>query len=755
MGSYTILDGSTYIGSGWSLGGGGPANISDGSSDNTDVTLGSASEYAAHLVQVLREPPITESDLPPDLQLQPINQIEKGLQNRNQVVAINPMGLEEAETVPLVYSVETTSGVYQQEVDVVTSLPWGVSTGVRTVPVNSSVLLYGKEGASYSWSIVGAPGSSTATLTDANTRTPWFTPDAVGTYEIQNSSSGATVEVHAGRYHGVIDPVLTLDSVMFGDGRPVADESCTACHYEGGAAPANFDTWRNTGHAEAFTQGITTNGHFSEHCFACHAVGFGKESGIDDTPNYDAFITALSDEQHGGDISTLWETMLTDMPDTARLSNIQCENCHGPQSYTEAHMDQPGAPRVSLSADVCGSCHGEPARHGRFQQWQLSNHADYDLARERGAGGFAPGNCGRCHSGNGFVAWSKLDNPFDPDTNVTVTWDEDTVVPQTCAACHNPHDTGTTSGSDETNARVRVNGEGGTCGGPLCDTYKLVAGFTAVNVGKGATCMTCHNSRAGDVRTDANWNNLSDSEKTGGPHHGVQADLIMGQNMYFFASNELVRGKHSLIEDTCVTCHMNKTQPPDLLSYNQAGTNHTFAADPNICSECHGDTDPNANNIDALITTYMGQLETALDSGYMRLLANHYPVAAGGGCNVADGGNPITAVTWNYGGHSGSTLDITLDDGSSCSNRSLGSVQVDGGANSLVDVLLNPANGAEDLLKARWNYGMNYEDETINGCTDNTDPNCNPPHTHRGVHNADFQIKSLTRAIDAVNAVLN
>ena len=147
------------------------------------------------------------------------------------------------------------------------------------------------------------------------------------------------------------------------------------------------------------------------------------------------------------------------------------------------------------------------------------------------------GNCGRCHSGNGFVAWNELD--FDPDAQVAVTWDEDTVVPQTCATCHNPHDTGTTSGSDGTDARVRVNGyTGGTCGGTpdnpeRCDTYELLAGFTATNVGKGATCMTCHNSRADVPRNDGTWASLSTSQKTGSPHHGVQADLVMGQNLYF------------------------------------------------------------------------------------------------------------------------------------------------------------------------------------------------------------------------------
>jgi hypothetical protein len=34
--------------------------------------------------------------------------------------------------------------------------------------------------------------------------------------------------------------------------------------------------------------------------------------------------------------------MLADFPQSARLANIQCENCHGPQKTGAAHMDQPG-----------------------------------------------------------------------------------------------------------------------------------------------------------------------------------------------------------------------------------------------------------------------------------------------------------------------------------------------------------------------------------------------------------------------------
>ena len=139
------------------------------------------------------------------------------------------------------------------------------------------------------------------------------------------------------------------------------------------------------------------------------------------------------------------------------------------------------------------------------------------------------------------MVWS--DHDFDPAEDLSgtapnsvekVTWTADTVQPQVCAACHEPHDTGNVSGIPNT-AKVRKMG----------DTSMLLAGFIATGVGKGATCMTCHKSRAGAAlkdasgkitgwlsRNDDTWNQLTDAQKTGTPHHGVLADLIMGQNAY-------------------------------------------------------------------------------------------------------------------------------------------------------------------------------------------------------------------------------
>ncbi|MGE5153912.1 MAG: carboxypeptidase regulatory-like domain-containing protein, partial [Bdellovibrio bacteriovorus] len=541
-GTCTPMDGSTVIGTEWTQTEGTTAVIGDFMAASTSLELAPLGAYKDELIHLLKQPPITEAELPPNVPPPPSGFVG-GLQDRTQVVAVVPYTLDRTAHVGLEFACETTSGVYTAAVNLTTALPWPVTTGLHTVPNKVPALLYAQEAASYDWKIVSQPGGSTATLADRTTQTPWFAPDVTGKYEITETISGKTLTLYSGLWRGVIDPVATAASP---DGLPVADDSCMACH-DDGFAPDAFTPWRETGHAHAFSDGLNTNDHFSKNCFSCHAVGVNaaaKNGGFDDTPSYSAFVN--SGMLNNPDPLN-WLDMLMGYPDTARLANIQCESCHGPQNhtgndsedYSDAHGGAPGAPRVSVASEVCATCHGEPARHGRYQQWQLSRHSNYELAVEEGTNP----NCSRCHSGNGFVAWSKVG--FDKDTTVTVTWDEDTVHPQTCATCHGPHETGTTSGSDP-NAGVRIDG----------DSPELIAGYQAIGIGKGALCITCHNTRRG-LRNDDVFDGLSDADKTRTPHGPTQGDLMMGMNAYFVEVG--VRGKHSLIEDTCVTCHMEKT----------------------------------------------------------------------------------------------------------------------------------------------------------------------------------------------------
>ena len=91
----------------------------------------------------------------------------------------------------------------------------------------------------------------------------------------------------------------------------------------------------------------------------------------------------------------------------------------------------------------------------------------------------------------------------------------------------------------------------------------------------------CHNGRRG-LRNDQNYLR---SDATRAPHPGPQGDMLMGENAYFVPVGQ--RSFHADVTNSCVSCHMQATPPPDIISYNRSGTNHTFYASKDICSDCH------------------------------------------------------------------------------------------------------------------------------------------------------------------------
>jgi hypothetical protein len=579
----TINDGSTFQSIAWSQVKGASATLANADTDTVSVTLNNRAAYRDFLIDVLGEPAIEEDEE---------EEFVGGLQNRFQVVAINPLAEEHASATVLDIAVTTTSGTYHTEYDLVTPLPWPWATGIRDVPVGLPVILHAKTQASYNWALA-KPTTSTAALADPTTQSPEFTPDIPGIYTVTVTDLAASKPVTMTIYAGLWKGVIVGQDV---NGRPTADSQCIQCH----TAVPDFDKftpWAQSGHAEIFTQNVNVAGHYSSACFSCHLVGFNtsaNNNGVDDQSDYAAMM-ASGLVEHGA--AGNWTQILTQFPNSARLANIQCENCHGPQD-SQAHYKGDGS-RTNLSSDICGTCHGEPARHGRYQQWQLSGHANFDLAREEGANG----SCSKCHSAQGFVQWLNSPNAGDQTkAQINVTWTADDVQPQTCAACHDPHAVGTTSGGPTTNATVRIMG----------DTPMLDAGFKATNLGRGAICATCHNSRRG-LRNDSTWTGADSSRA---PHVPSQADILMGQNLYFVEVG--IRSNHSLIEDACVTCHMEKTPPPAELSYQLGGTNHNFVARADICSKCHSTI--TTESVQAEVEAKIEELGHALGEGILDLM---------------------------------------------------------------------------------------------------------------------------------------
>lgn len=689
-----IRDGSTLENIAWTQTGGVDASLGNVNARNLTLRLAPDWRYRQMLFHVLDEPPIGAEDLPPNVP-PPAEEFPGGLASRWGVLGINPFALEETGLITLRLTVTTSSGTYTEDVEIHTELPWRPSAGIRNVPIGVPVLLNSKEQGSYDWQLT-APANSRASL-PANGRFPEFTPDVEGIYTVRvtDRATGQPVEIviYAGTWRGII-----VDQNE--DGRPVAEGLCTACH-RSGFGPDEFTPWMETGHAEIFINNVNTNSHYSTNCFGCHGVGFDPEAdngGWDEAEDFQAFLASgmLSNPNPGN-----WTTTLEDYPATAQLANIQCENCHGPQSSrphldTLAHgwrSDVTGEPRVSLSSDVCAQCHGEPLRHARFQQWQLSAHANYELAIEEGGSG----NCARCHTVNGFLKWLPIllgEEEGDPLASIRVTWNEDETHPQTCVACHDPHDVGTTTGID-TNARVRIAGR----------TPNLVAGFRVIGAGRAAICMTCHNSRRG-LRNDGNYAETKlAGDATRAPHGSAQTDVLMGENAYMV--NVGVRGRHSLLVDSCVTCHMEATPPPDVLSYNQGGTNHTFFASKDVCQECH--TGITADSLQTVVQGVMDHLQDGIEDAFRALFAEQ--IAAGNRIdldgtvitNVAQVGQIVFGET-----HGQQAIDVTLANGTNLGLVAVGDVAV------LRQMPLAPLGlyevAGDELIKAGWNWSLIHND---------------------------------------------
>jgi hypothetical protein len=668
----TINDGSALQSILWTQTGGAAAVLSGATTDTVTAVLGGRGAYRAALIHALSEPPITAAQLPPNVPVPPA-EFPGGLQDRFGVVAINPFALEEGGAVTLTVTVKTSSGTYTGTGVIATPLPWPTSIGVRNVAVGIPVIVHGKTQASYNWAMT-VPSGSSATLVDPASQSPEFTPDVPGTYQLTvtalASSSPVTIPVVAGLWRGVI---VGQDA----NGRPQADTVCTGCHSVGSALDL-FTPWAQTGHAEIFTQNVDTpNGHYTTSCISCHTVGYdttASNNGIDDQSDWTAFL-ATNLLTHGD--PTNWTNILAQFPKTAKLANIQCENCHGPQT-SDAHTH--GDVRETLSSDLCGSCHGEPARHGRYQQWQLSGHARYDVAESEGMNS----SCAMCHTANGFLAWQKSGYTA---SSVQVTWTADQIHPQTCQACHDPHAIGTTSGTPDSNATVRISG----------DTPPLQAGFTATGVGRGAICMTCHNGRRG-LRNDSTF---TVSGAAQAPHVGPQADVLMGQNFYLVTLSGA--GYHARVQDTCVSCHMGKTPPPDLLSYQQGGTNHTFYASKEICSDCHADI--TAEDVQGPVEAKLETLTQAIDQALSNVLRAQ--LAAGntidvGGLKTLTSAADFTRVDFAES-HGSQGMTVTLPDSTAVGPVAMTSVKVVPPTGSAV-ALYNVADPT--IPKAAWNMLM-------------------------------------------------
>ncbi|MCL4478116.1 MAG: carboxypeptidase regulatory-like domain-containing protein [Deltaproteobacteria bacterium] len=592
------------------------------------------------------------------------------------------------------------------------------TAGIENVGIGTPVYL-SFTSTTPSISIISKPAGSNAVVTNV-AASPYtvvtFTPDVAGLYTIKETTTGIYFTIAAGTWMGAID----------GSGG-YSNSSCSACH--NGTITGNFAPWFQTQHASMFTRGIegligdgtvgpsgyepadippydsspiplTTN----EVCLSCHTVGY-DQAPLANNDGFDDVMKTLGWAFPDTLQLSNWTNMLSNYAGLAALSNIQCENCHGP-SNSQAHHSTNQAydlqARVGWDAGVCSQCHDSNG-----PDWAISPHANLDLslseATIQGMGSNAA-HCGRCHSAQGFNAYidqvsSGVNNGMQNLVGLNLTQlaalglTVSQVQPQTCQACHDPHNAANPD-------QLRVYG----------NTFTLAAGFTADSVGAGAICMECHNTRNG-LRNDS-----VPVADYSAPHTPSQADILMGQSSYFTGitgTTTIYVSKHANIADTCVTCHMvyNPNNP------GGAPSSHVWTINPQdqgtICQNCHG-SGVTGYGLQTEVQGLLNQLETNLSNTVIAAInfsaSSGYTIWASNTKTIA---TPVTAAAFSeVHGQQGYQL---WDSSNATFTLAMGSITATtGSAPGPVFWINSAANPlTTTVLEAGWNYALVNSDGSL------------------------------------------
>ena len=105
-----------------------------------------------------------------------------------------------------------------------------------------------------------------------------------------------------------------------GEARYLGIDECETCH------PAAVKFWKTTVHAKAWQELVAVNKQWSYDCISCHVTGYGKAGG-------------------------------SAMAHVDKLSDVQCEVCHGPGSLHAGRPKLVKIPVASPGKELCLGCH--------------------------------------------------------------------------------------------------------------------------------------------------------------------------------------------------------------------------------------------------------------------------------------------------------------------------------------------------------------------------------------------------------------
>lgn len=369
-------------------------------------------------------------------------------------------------------------------------------------------------------------------------------------------------------------------------GKFAGSTRCMICHQN------THNDWSGTIHSRALESLEAIGQDENAQCLPCHVVGFGEEGGY------------------------------VDKETTLDLANVGCESCHGAAAdHAGNPTDESLRPVVSISADVCGTCH-TGSHHPNFEEWEMSLHAEVTafIAEDISMGGSDTTRCGGCHSGDVFYLQNIRNESVTDDQFMGIAPEDLNGV--TCAICHNPHARTDNAPTPEDGRDFQLRFPEVKSPVPT-NTVAAATDPSRFNV-----CGQCHHSRG---RT---WVDTSR-----GPHHSLQANVYAGEMPVPVDSNEvpqvLVQSRtsvHSFAVEQCATCHLYREDFQDEQAPAIAG--HTFAVNNAGCAAagCH----PSVDAAIAAQATLMGEVEARLADIVARLGdVSTWEYTAGGGPDEA------------------------------------------------------------------------------------------------------------------------
>ncbi len=248
---------------------------------------------------------------------------------------------------------------------------------------------------------------------------------------------------------------------------------------------------------------------------------------------------------------------------SAGLIMASCEGPMGPQGEDGPQGDK-GDPGTTLG---CADCHNNSSPMAAFSaQWQESTHA---------LGGNAPyanrAGCVQCHTSQGFLEYvaegstAALSVPLHP-------------MQINCATCHEIHQTY----SEDDWALTK----------PGAQTLEVKYAGANVIWDKGTSnqCVFCHQSRDVTPAPVANGADFAIASSRIGPHHGPNANLILGKTPFELPGTTHPTTNPHSTAGGCVTCHMSTPYGYQAGGHNMSLTYDSHGTETRLvtgCTPCH------------------------------------------------------------------------------------------------------------------------------------------------------------------------